>query len=259
MELMIKGREICSGKKPLICVPLMGTDYQGVMSHLETILETAAKTNIDIVELRGDFYEDLEDFKALDTLLQQLQGRLKDIILLFTIRSPREGGQQRAYDKASIYEINKHVIEFGLADIVDVELMSVNEDGDSLVDIAKQRGVRIIMSNHDFNATPEVSELVRRLTRMQQLGADIAKIAVMPNSKADVLKLLTATSEMLENHSATPVVTMSMGAMGAISRVAGEVFGSAITFGAVGEASAPGQIPAERLNSMLEDVNSYCV
>ena len=256
MGLVIKGREICSGRLPMICVPLMGADYEGVMSHLDTILEAAANTKIDIVELRGDFLEALENFEALDALLQEIRLKLKDIILLFTIRSPKEGGQQRSYDRASIYDINKHVIQSGLADMVDVELMSVDEDGNGLVELAKDSGVKIIMSNHDFDATPATEEIVRRLCRMQKLGADVAKIAVMPNSKDDVLRLLDATRQMLESHHETPVVTMSMGSLGAVSRVLGEVFGSAITFGAVGEVSAPGQIPVDKLGGLLEDIHS---
>lgn len=259
MGLVIKGKEICSGGLPMVCVPLMGEDYEGVMSHLDTILEAAAKTRIDIVELRGDFYKDLEDFQALDTLLKELKSRLKDIILLFTIRSPREGGLQRGYEKASIYEINKHVILSELADMVDVELMSVDEDGNGLVELARGSGVKIIMSNHDFDATPDETEIVSRLCRMQELKADIVKMAVMPNSKSDVVRLLKATVRMLEEYNSTPVVTMSMGSLGAVSRVAGEVFGSAITFGAVGETSAPGQISVDKLGFLLDDMHSYCV
>ena len=84
------------------------------------------------------------------------------------------------------------------------------------------------------------------------MGCDILKIAVMPNSKQDVLTLLSATEEMYRAHAHQPLVTMSMGGQGVISRLCGEVFGSSMTFGAVGQTSAPGQIPMERLNSMLE-------
>ena len=84
------------------------------------------------------------------------------------------------------------------------------------------------------------------------MGMDVAKIAVMPQSEKDVLILLEATSEMKQLHPETPVITMSMGKLGVISRIAGEVFGSALTFGTAGSASAPGQIPAEELKTMLE-------
>ncbi|CGY42856.1 3-dehydroquinate dehydratase [Salmonella enterica subsp. enterica serovar Typhi] len=77
------------------------------------------------------------------------------------------------------------------------------------------------------------------------------KIAVMPQSKHDVLTLLTATLEMQQHYADRPVITMSMAKEGVISRLAGEVFGSAATFGAVKQASAPGQIAVNDLRSVL--------
>ena len=91
---------------------------------------------------------------------------------------------------------------------------------------------------------------------MQELGADILKIAVMPQSKQDVLTLLAATEEMVKTYAEKPVVTMSMSGMGLISRIAGEAFGSAITFGAAKKASAPGQIPAGKLSEILNVLHS---
>ena len=65
---------------------------------------------------------------------------------------------------------------------------------------------------------------------MQELGADIPKIAVMPQCKKDVLTLLEATREMAEEHADRPIITMSMAGTGLISRLCGEVFGSATYF-----------------------------
>ena len=111
--------------------------------------------------------------------------------------------------------------------------------------------MKVIASNHDFDKTPCQAELVARLKKMQEVGADILKTAVMPNSKKDVLTLLAATEEMATNYAEVPIVTMSMSKLGLISRVAGELFGSAITFGAAEKASAPGQIPAGELSEVL--------
>ena len=87
---------------------------------------------------------------------------------------------------------------------------------------------------------------------MQSLGADIVKFAVMPQCERDVLTLLDATLTMKEDHDDTPVITMSMGGQGLVSRLAGEVFGSCLTFGTAGKASAPGQIPANLLSTFLQ-------
>ncbi|MBQ2401487.1 MAG: type I 3-dehydroquinate dehydratase, partial [Lachnospiraceae bacterium] len=111
---------------------------------------------------------------------------------------------------------------------------------------------KIVASKHDFTKTPPEAELVADLCRMQDLGADIVKYAVMPNSERDVLTLLSATVTMKEQHRDTPVITMSMGRLGVISRVCGSFTGSAVTFGTAGQASAPGQLPADRLKSFLD-------
>lgn len=49
---------------------------------------------------------------------------------------------------------------------------------------------------------------------MQELGADISKIAVMPQSTEDVLTLLSATEEMRRCYADRPVLTMSMAGTG---------------------------------------------
>lgn len=75
---------------------------------------------------------------------------------------------------------------------------------------------------------------------MQDMNADIPKIAVMPQNRKDVLTLLAATEEMATNYADRPIITMSMAGTGVISRLCGEVFGSSMTFGAAKKASAPG-------------------
>ncbi len=114
----------------------------------------------------------------------------------------------------------------------------------------------VVASNHDFEKTPEKDEIVRRLRKMQELGADIPKIAVMPQSRKDVLTLLSATEEMASEYADRPIITMSMSATGLISRLCGECFGSALTFGAVGKASAPGQMNASDLSEILNLIHT---
>ena len=84
-----------------------------------------------------------------------------------------------------------------------------------------------------------------------QSGADVVKLAVMPQTMQDVLDRLEETSYFHENYPDHPLITMSMGPQGCISRVAGEFFGSCVTFGAGEQASAPGQLPMEQLQEVL--------
>ena len=80
-------------------------------------------------------------------------------------------------------------------------------------------------------------------------GDEIVKAIV---AAADVLTLLCATEEMYTEHADRPIITMSMAGTGLISRLCGEVFGSALTFGAAKKASAPGQAAVNDLNNMLQ-------
>ena len=90
---------------------------------------------------------------------------------------------------------------------------------------------------------------------MQKLNADILKIAVMPNNRKDVLTLLSATEEIYSNLADRPVITMSMGGLGMISRLSGEIFGSAVTFGSAGKTSAPGQVEVYELKNVLDMIH----
>ena len=90
------------------------------------------------------------------------------------------------------------------------------------------------------------------LEKMYHGGADIVKLAVMPQNRLDVLNLLSATESFVEEHHDTPAITMSMGKDGVISRLCGEVFGSSMTFGAAKKASAPGQMGVNDLSTVLD-------
>lgn len=237
---------------PKICVPIVGRSPE----EIAVSAREATLYQPDIVEWRADFYKNLQNEKQVLAVLKNLRAILSDTPLLFTIRTKAEGGEQ-ALEKEQYCESNRIAITSGCVDAIDVELFQGEDTVKLLVEKAHAANVRVIGSNHDFTATPPADEIVKRLCRMQELGVDAAKMAVMPNSAKDVLKLLAATEEMKEQHTESPVITMAMGAKGMISRLAGEVFGSALTFGMVGEASAPGQIPARELRGVLETVHRY--
>lgn len=244
--------------QPKICVPLVGRTSEEVLEQANQIMRSKRSSAIDMVELRGDYLEILPDYEKLDHLLHTLTNVLKEKVLLFTIRSEAEGGETLASSCPAIAEINRHVITNKLADMVDIELYSGAESAKALIALAKENDVKIIMSNHDFHTTPDATTIVNRLRMMQDLGADVVKIAVMPENKLHVVNLLAATAMMQEAYAEVPVVTMSMGKMGAISRISGQVFGSAITFASFAEASAPGQIPVDKMDEALTLIEKYC-
>ena len=241
----IRTLEIGSGM-PKICVPVVGKTEKEILEGAERA--KAAKP--DLVEFRVDWYEEAADSKKVVALLEKLRKCLGELPVLFTFRSSREGGEAALSDRA-YQSLNEAAIASGFVDCVDVELFSGDAVVKAVVAAAHSNHVKVIASNHDFEKTPAAEELLARLQKMEALGADIPKIAVMPQNKKDVLTLLAATEEMATNYADRPIITMSMAGTGVISRLCGEVFGSSMTFGAAKKASAPGQMGVNDLNTVL--------
>ncbi|AYE61193.1 3-dehydroquinate dehydratase [Lactobacillus helveticus] len=104
------------------------------------------------------------------------------------------------------------------------------------------------MSNHDFEKVPAKDVIEFLLKKMAEMGADVPKLGCMPHTAEDVLTLLTATNEV-RHEIDNPLITMAMGDIGRVTRVAGQVFGSSLSFGAVGKTSAPGQLSIDDLRN----------
>lgn len=238
--------------RPKICVPIVGKTKEEILKEAEKVRELPA----DIIEWRGDWYEDIFDAESLADMLKALRGAIGEKPLLFTFRSIQEGGE-KAVRPQQYFDINRTVCASGFADAVDVELFMDRKVTKEIIEMAHGYGKTVIASNHDFIKTPDKDEITRRLILMDEMGADILKIAVMPKKTADVLELLAATEEMNRLYTEKPLITMSMGPLGLISRLSGEIFGSAMTFGAGEKASAPGQIPAEKLKKVLDTIHEH--
>ncbi|MBR2539506.1 MAG: type I 3-dehydroquinate dehydratase [Mogibacterium sp.] len=236
---------------PKICVPIVGVTKDAILEEAKAITKLPA----DVVEWRIDWFEDVFDFDKLEDVLKALREVLGDMPILMTFRTSKEGGEKAIED--DVYaDINIRAAQTGLVDMVDVEVFTGDEIVKKIIDGAHAAGVKVVASNHDFGKTPDKDDIVGRLRKMQDLGADIPKIAVMPNSKRDVLTLLAATEEMATEYADRPIITMSMAGTGVISRLAGEVFGSALTFGAAAKASAPGQMGVEDLKTVLTKLHN---
>ena len=242
----VRKTEIGAGM-PKICIPVTGITG-------EEILEGAARAKdlgADLVEWRADWYEEISEPGSMEAAAAKLRGVLGDVPLLFTFRTKREGGERELAPESYIGLIER-AIRSGNVDLVDVELFTGEGEVRRMTEEAHRFGVMVIASNHDFRKTPPKEEIVSRMCRMQELGADILKVAVMPENARDVLVLLDATETVYSRYARCPIITMAMGGLGTVSRISGEVFGSAVTFGASGRASAPGQIQADDLRKVMD-------
>ena len=269
------------GGLPAVAVSLTGPS----LAQARTQARSAIDAGADVLELRVDLLEEagalaapapLDAATAAAQVLECLRG-LREAIdttdgadagspVLLTCRTAAEGGRAQLDDTA-YGSLLRSVLD-GLTDwaperrpaAIDVEVQR-----DCLPQVCAQAhalGVDVVASFHDFEATPADEALEEVLARMAREGADLAKIAVWPTSADDVARLLgvcaRATAGAGERSGLdVPVAAMSMGALGAVSRVA-PAFGTALTFAVVPDeqgqarASAPGQLPLQDVRRCLE-------
>ena len=243
----IKVRDIEIGAgAPKIIVPIVGVTKKDIIEEAKTF----DSIPVDMVEWRVDWFEGVFDFAQVEDTLKDLREVLGNTPILMTFRTSKEGGE-KAIEPEAYAELNLKAAATGYIDFIDVEIFTGDDIVRKIIDGAHEVGVKVIASNHDFFKTPAKSDIIYRLRKMQDMGADIPKIAVMPQNTKDVLTLLAATEEMTTNYADRPIITMSMKRTGVISRLCGEVFGSSMTFGAAKKASAPGQMGVNDLNTVL--------
>lgn len=241
--VVVKTVEIGNGI-PKICVPVQGKSKKEILEQMDSI----SGFPCDLIEWRSDSFENVE--RDLEEILEVLKKKRKEKPLIFTYRTLREGGYGKN-DAKICKDLGVRAIQSGNIDLLDVEYSMKEMDAKEMMKKAHTFGIKVIVSSHDFEKTPTVEEMIRKMCHMQETGADLIKQAVMPHSKEDVLKLLQATEEMNRLYAKRPLITMSMSDIGMISRYCGGVFGSAVTFAAGAEASAPGQPEANELKKVL--------
>ncbi len=245
----VKLKEVVLGEgRPKICIPLTAKTKEELIVQARIASNSCA----DLIEWRADLFLENLDRDHLLFVLDIVKKSLGSIPLLFTCRTKKEGGGKN-FSETEYANLNQFAAESGLVDLVDIEAFFGQDQSfvKKMIETIHSFSTPVIASNHEFHKTPSSKEMVERMCFMQEIGADIVKLAVMPVCAKDVLSLLCATEEMVRCFAVKPIVTMSMGKEGIISRICGEIFGSALTFGAIGECSAPGQLPADKLKEIL--------
>lgn len=246
----VKGITIGAGRPKLI-VPIAESMQSKV---LEKARELASRKDVDVVELRLDPLDSVADTLSIARLTSQVYDIIATKVLLVTFRTKPEGGK-KAIEDADYCALYQQILTYGKTDLLDIEMFRNQVLVHKLVAHAHDIGVGVVMSSHDFEKTPPQEEMVRRLRLQQEMGADVLKIAAMPKDAGDVLTLMNATWEMHSKYAKKPLLTMSMGGTGVVSRLTGELTGSAMAFGMVGESSAPGQVEAHNLHQVLDIIH----
>lgn len=198
----------------------------------------------DILEIRLDLLEIKEAVQAkkLFDLLDR-QGKLPRIA---TNRVQTEGGNWQGQEEQRI-TLLEDLIPY--VDMIDIERKSTDCLRNRLVEEAKSQGTKVIMSSHFFETTPPLKEMVAILNKCTDQGADIAKLAVMPQKPKDILELFHAALQAKGK-----VCVIAMGDLGRHSRVVACRYGSLLTYGCVEKPVAPGQIRIDQLKTALETI-----
>ena len=228
-----------------ICIPLVATTEMALCKEVETVKADSP----DLIEWRADLYS-TEDPLELLRVLSDLRGKIGQIPLLFTYRSKREGGEG-SLSESDYNDLITTVIQRKLVDLIDVEYSCAEERIRTLLQESASNGIVSVLSSHCLTGTPSQKKMEDILEHMLSFGADLPKLAVMAVEDTDVLRLLAATERIWKKHGMQPLITISMGDKGRLSRIAGGQFGSCVTFAAGEDPSAPGQIRIEQLRSAL--------
>ncbi len=248
----VNGVEIGKGI-PKICVPICKENRHEILLMAQEIMEVRAESQcVDLVEWRVDYYARWRECDKVQEVIQGLKKILGNVPLLVTLRTMKEGG------RADILEGYGNWLKAVVSecDIIDVEcetLLRSQVYSWKFVKMAHNEGTRVLFSRHDRSRTPEQNTLDELLRYMDGLGGDLIKLAVKPDSEADVRRLLIAAAKH-SDIGECPAITISMGRLGAVSRLVGETVGSCISFASLrdGEGSAPGQLEAKQLHDILK-------
>ncbi|MEE8095649.1 type I 3-dehydroquinate dehydratase [Acinetobacter baumannii] len=230
-------------------VPITAKTKEQALAQAQVIANTA---DADLAEFRIDLLSFASDTKQVIALGHELKKILGNKPMIATIRTKNEGGQLEISD-ADYGKTYQAYLKNPFMDWLDVEMFRDQKVVSEIVQQAHQKKVLVVMSNHDFQKTPSQDEIEKRLLKQDQMGADVLKIAVMPKSKQDVFTLINATLKVSQQ-TTKPLLTMSMGQLGTISRVATANMGGSYSFGMIGQASAPGQIDVTKLKQILQTV-----
>lgn len=208
-----------------IVAPIMPTSLEEAQS-----IDISKFDGVDLIEWRADYLPMEEIVKVAPAIFEKFSGRE----VIFTLRTSQEGGKITLSDQDYISVI-KNINAIYNPDYIDFEYFSHKDVFNEMLEFPN-----LVLSYHNFDETPE--NLMESFSEMTKLAPRVVKIAVMPTSQQDVLDLMNYTRGFKTLNPEQTYATMSMGKLGRISRMAGDVVGSSWTFVCMDTPSAPGQV-----------------
>jgi 3-dehydroquinate dehydratase type I len=190
----------------------------------------------DLIEVRLDYMTHAEGLKLIR--------EATNLPLIATNRRRDQGGCWKGSETKRVEKL-LDACDAGF-DYVDLELTTTSKE--DMGKAARSLGAKLIISFHDFEATPGIGELNSIMREGMKHGADICKIVGTARDHGDCLTYLRFLLENPESN----LVSFGMGEAGVMSRIFSPIFGGAFTYASsdAGEESAPGQISLDGLREI---------
>lgn len=204
-------------------------------------ISKAKELGVKLVELRIDFLDNSNDAsKIIDEV---------KIPLIATNRDKKEGGKFKGDEEERI-NILMDAINAGCR-YVDIELNSDKKLRKQLIDFAKRKNCKVIVSAHDFKKTPDI-RILNKLLNEERRIADIGKIVTFGNKVEDAIKIFDLLN--IANSVKFPLITFAMGSLCSFSRIVSPLLGSYLTYASLGKPFAPGQLNIKQMINIYKQV-----
>jgi len=208
----------------MICASFGNVDYENLKSQIQ--LYEIAEIRLDLLEINLNQVSEI--FASHKNLIATLH---------FADLEPTESEMQ----------LLETAINSGAA-WVDIDIFLKGNYRSRLIELSRKNNVKVIFSFHDYEKTPSIDELKNHIELGFQNAADVVKIACFANSYSDTARILSLYND------SRPIIALSMGEKGKISRTLALVYGAPFTFGYPKNISntAPGQLSIKELYESVE-------
>lgn len=234
---------------PRVCVALGLPRVEALLEHAQREVESGET----FLEFRLDY---LDDPAAGAIAIRTFLNKNPDCMVLATCRRHHNQGRFDGSVQSEL-AILQSAIEHG-ARAVDVEIETAEIAIEKLSTL--RHDAKLIVSWHNFESTPALEPVLRRLTR---ISADAYKIVTTARKPSDVARVLALSRD----HPRVPLIVLAMGEAGFASRALASACNGVFTYAAPGsvEGTAPGQVSARvlrkqyRADRLTRTTKIFCV
>jgi 3-dehydroquinate dehydratase / shikimate dehydrogenase len=219
---------------PRICIALGFPTVSALLEHARKEVE-AGET---FVEFRLDYLPNpREGVKAIRTFLERNQ----EVTILATCRRHQNHGKFNGSVEEEV-RILQDAVNAG-ARAVDLEIESAETHPPGLEQLRST--TQLLVSYHNFDGTPQMEPVLRRMLKVQAHGYKIVTTARKPSDSQRVLALAKSSPR-------TPLILLAMGEHGFATRVLSPSVGGLYTYAAplAAEGTAGGQVCARQLRQL---------